>query len=189
MSELPPLTSDYYQFLGIERRLSLDTEELQRVFYALSRRLHPDRFTLKSPAERQHSLDATALLNDAYRVLRDPIQRAEYVLKTAGLDVAEQRTKDVPPELLEEVFELNMALEEARSGDESARPQLEEARRRFMQMRADIDSRLEQTFLDYDANPSSQALGTIRGILNRRRYISNLVREVDAALSPSAVSA
>src|SRR3954471_2124354 len=125
---LPPLTDDYYQFFGLERALSLDTDELQKRFYALSRQLHPDRFTLRSAEERQYSLDATALLNDGYRVLRDPLQRAEYVLKQEGFDIGEQRGKDVPPELLEEVFELNMALEELRKGHAGARPQLEQAR-------------------------------------------------------------
>ena len=54
-----------------------------------------------------------AILNDGYRVLRDPIKRAEYLLAQEGFDIGEQRSKNVPPELLEEVFELNMLLEEA----------------------------------------------------------------------------
>src|SRR3954462_14290203 len=106
---LPSLSSDYFQFFGIEPKLVLDTDALQKRFYELSRLLHPDRYSKKSPEEQQYSLDATALLNDAYRVLRDPLQRAEYVLKQAGFEIGEQRSKDVPPELLEEVFELNMA--------------------------------------------------------------------------------
>src|SRR5690349_213398 len=114
---LPSLTADFFQFFGIERKLQIDTDDLQKRFYARSRQLHPDRFTRKSPEEQQYSLDATSLLNDAYRVLRDPMQRAEYVLKQEGFDIGEQRSKDVPPELLEEVFELNMALEEMREGD------------------------------------------------------------------------
>ena len=72
----------------------------------------------------QHALDATARLNDAYRTLRDPMGRAMYLLKLEGFDVGEQGGKDVPPELLEEVFELNMALEEIRDG---SRPEALEA--------------------------------------------------------------
>ena len=63
--------------------------------------------------------------------LKDPIKRAQYLLKLEGFDIGEQRSKDVPPELLEEVFELNMALEEMRGGDDSARPQLEQAEQEF----------------------------------------------------------
>ena len=66
----------------------------------------------KAHAEREYALEVTAILNDAYRTLRDPIARALYLLKLEGFDIGEQSTKDVPPELLEEVFELNMALEE-----------------------------------------------------------------------------
>ena len=104
----------------------VDTSDLQKRFYSLSRQFHPDRFARGAAAEQQYALDATALLNDAYRVLRDPIQRAEYLLKQEGFDIGEQRSKDVPPELLEEVFELNMLLEETPERDE-----LERARAKF----------------------------------------------------------
>jgi DnaJ-domain-containing proteins 1 len=62
---LPPVTSDYFQFFGLDRRLHIDVDDLQRRFYTLSRQLHPDRFGRKSPEEQQYALDATALLNDA----------------------------------------------------------------------------------------------------------------------------
>lgn len=179
---LPSLDFDYFQFLGIERRLSLDTGDLQERFYQLSRRLHPDRFVRRPRAEREYSEDATAILNDAFRTLRNPLDRAEYVLKQENFDISEQR--DVPPELLEEVFELNMALEELRSGDESARPQLEQARQQFAKAQAEIDSQLEEQFRVYDANPAREILQNIRGILNRRRYIQNLIRDVENELAP-----
>ena len=179
---LPSLSSDYFQFFGLAPKLRLASDELQKRFYELSRLLHPDRFMRKSPEEQQYSLDATALLNDAYRVLKDPLQRAEYVLKQAGFEIGEQRSKDVPPELLEEVFELNMALEEMREGDASARPQLEQARAKFIAMRDEIDGELEALYGKYDAAPSKETLGEIRAALNRRRYIRNLVNEVEKEL-------
>ena len=179
---LPSLASDYFEFFGLAPKLHLDLDQLQKRFYDLSKVLHPDRYQRKSPAEQQYSQDATALLNDAYRVLRDPLQRAEYVLKQAGFEIGEQRSKDVPPELLEEVFELNMALEEMRDGDASARPQLEQARDKFHAMRDEIDARLKTLFAMYDAAPESETLGEIRSALNRRRYIRNLVNDVEKEL-------
>lgn len=179
---LPSLAFDYFQFFGLAPKLHLDTGELQKRFYELSKLLHPDRYQRKSAAEQQYSQDATALLNDAYRVLRDPLQRAEYVLKQAGFEIGEQRSKDVPPELLEEVFELNMALEEMRDGDASARPQLEQARDKFHAMRDEIDARLKTLFVMYDAAPERETLGEIRSALNRRRYIRNLVNDVEKEL-------
>jgi|SRR5579884_689966 molecular chaperone HscB len=171
--------ADFFELFGMEEQLSLDAGELQRRFYELSRKLHPDLYVRKSEQERQNAVDASALLNDGYRTLRDPVKRAEYVLKRHGFDIGEQRSKDVPPELLEEVFELNMALEEIRGGDESARDQLEAAGERFKTMLGDIDRELQSEFERFDASRESDVLASIRRILNRRRYIQNLVNEVE----------
>jgi molecular chaperone HscB len=121
----------------------------------------------------------TAVLNDAFRTLRDPIARAEYFLEENGSGPS----KDAPPELLEEVFELNMALEELRSGDESARGQLNDARTRFIGMREEIDREIGELSARYDASKDGAVLRQIRGALDRRRYISNLVRDVDKELN------
>ncbi len=178
----PP--AGFFTFFGIPERLSIDNADLQKRFYDLSRQFHPDRFTRNSERERQYSLEATAILNDGYRTLRDPVKRAEYVLKQHGLDIGEQRSKNVPPELLEEVFELNMALEEMREGDESVRPQLDAARERFRGMLADVDGELEVQFRTFDEG--QDVLPKIRATLNRRRYIQNLVSEIEQiAWAPS----
>jgi molecular chaperone HscB len=183
-------SNNFYEFFGIEPKLTLDTDDLQKRFYELSRRWHPDRFSRKAPEEQARALEATAVLNDGYRTLRDPVRRAEYLLRHEGFPIGEQRSKDVPPELLEEVFELNMMLEELKGGDESARPQLESAKDHFLELRSGIDRELEKLFAKYDAAESrsetaKQALHEIRGVLNRRRYIENLIRDVDRALSPA----
>ena len=174
---------DYFDFLGLEPKLALDTAALQRRFYELSREWHPDRFTRKSPGEQQQALDNTALLNDAFRTLRDPIARAEYALKAQGFDIGEQRSKDVPPELLEEVFELNMALEEIRGGDDSVRPDLEAAKQKFLALREASDRELAEQFARHDAAEDKSVLEEIRANLNRRRYIRNLIAEVEKELS------
>lgn len=177
---------DYYRVLSLpHRRLNLDPDDLQRRFYDLSRLLHPDLFVRKPELERQYSLDATSILNDAYRTLRDPVQRAQYVLAQEGFDIGEQRSNDVPPELLEEVFELNMALEEMRGGDDSARPQLESAEKSFSGMMSEIDSDLRGLFETYDAAPKRETLSAIRAVLNRRKYIQNLLNEVQKTLVPA----
>jgi molecular chaperone HscB len=190
---MPRLSSDYYHFFSLERKLNVDENELQKRFYELSRQWHPDRFSRKSPQEQAQALEATAILNDGYRTLRNPVRRAEYLLKEEGFPIGEQRSKDVPPELLEEVFELNMMLEELKEGDDSARPQLESAKQNFVGLREGVDRELEALFSKYDAaEPQSetakQALHEIRGVLNRRRYIENLLRDVDRALSPAAAA-
>jgi len=182
---LQPPPKDYFALLGLERKLKLDTNRLQQRFYELSRLLHPDRFMRKPEREREYSLDASSILNDAYRTLKDPVKRAQYVLSQEGFDIGEQRSKDVPPELLEEVFELNMALEEMRGGDDSARPQLEQAEKSFSNMLGETDQQLESLFEQYDATGSRETLSQIRGVLNRRKYILNLLGEVGKELAPS----
>jgi molecular chaperone HscB len=177
--------SDYYELFGIPRSLNLSLDALQKRYYELSRELHPDRFMQKPEAERQRALDMSSALNDAYRTLKDPIKRAQYLLALEGFDIGEQRSKDVPPELLEEVFELNMALEELRGGDDSARPQLEQAEKNFTGMLAASDQELAELFAKYDAGQSRDVLGEIRNALNRRKYIQNLVTEVEKTLVPN----
>ncbi len=167
----------YFDVLGLAPRLALDLKDLEKRFYAKSRELHPDRFVRAPHAEQQRALELSALLNDAYRTLREPIARAEYVLKNSGFDIGEQRSKDVPPELLEEVFELNMALEEA------DQPQIEAAGVRFDKLRAEIDQELATRFGQWDQAAETGTLAQIRGLLNRRRYIENLLRDVNVHLS------
>lgn len=172
---------DYFDFFGFPTQLSLDGKELERQFYVLSRQLHPDIFARKSARERDYSLEATAILNDGFRVLRDPIQRAMYVLKKQGLDIGEQGTKDVPPELLEEVFDLNMALEEMKFGDEEARTQILGARERFEGMCSEIDTELKKHFKTWDVDHDGEELAEIRALLNRRKYVTNLIKQTETA--------
>ncbi len=174
--------SDYYRFLGLDQKLSLDPMDLQKRFYSLSRLLHPDRYNRKTPREREYSLEATAILNDAYRTLRNPVSRAEYVLNQRGFETREPRSRDVEPELLEEVFELNMALEELRGGDDSARADLEVARDKFDAMRAELDRNLQDLFEEFDSTGEEAVLKRIRSALDRRRYIQNLLSEVSREL-------
>lgn len=178
-----PPPSGYYEIFGIEPKLALDVSDLQRRFYELSRAWHPDRHARSGAEALANAEQATATLNDAWRVLRDPVARAEYVLKTAGFDIGEQRGRDVPPELLEEVFELNMALEEARDGDAGAKAQVATALAKFEALLAETDATRDALFAAHDAAPGQETLANLRSLLNRRKYLQNLVRDARAALS------
>jgi molecular chaperone HscB len=169
------LPRDYFQIFDLPRRLSIDSSDLEKRFYSLSRELHPDRFARKSVAEQERALEDSASLNDAYRTLREPIARALYLLKLEGFDIGEQGSKDVPPELLEEVFELNMAIEESDAA------QLEASRRRFEAMRGEIDKELQGKFGEWDAGGGRDSLAAIRGVLNRRKYITNLIEKTNVS--------
>jgi len=172
----------YYEALGLEPKLALDSEELKKHFYERSRQWHPDRFGRSSPADQQKSVEMTSVINDAFRTLRDPVARAEYFLEESGI----QPSKQVPPELLEEVFDMNIALEELRAGDEAARPQLIEARERFHNMREEIDDGLSELFARHDQSPDAAHLLSIRSALDRRQYVANLIRDVEKELNVHA---
>src|SRR5208283_2236374 len=124
----PPAPVDYFTFFGLPRKLNLNVAALEKDFYELSRKLHPDLNAQSGSQEQEWSLQQSSLLNDAYRTLKDPIKRTQYLLKLEGVELEEQsksateqaRSKGeikkqiVPPDLLEEVFDLNMQLEELR---------------------------------------------------------------------------
>ena len=171
----------YFEALGLPPNLNLDAEDLKKRFYERSRQWHPDRFSRASAGEQEKALEMTSLLNDAFRTLRDPVARAEYFLKENGMELG----KAAPPELLEEVFELNMALEELKDGDESVRPQLLAAKDRFQEMLAGSDAGLVALF---GREPGPAVLDAVRAELNRRRYISNLAREVEKVLNGNAAN-
>src|SRR5277367_5176236 len=128
----------YYEALGLEPKLSLDGDDLKKHFYERSRQWHPDKFSRAGATEQQQALDITAMLNDAFRTLRDPFARAEYYFKEGGVELA----KEVSPHALEEFFELNMTLQEFKSGDVSVRPVLEAAQQRCLKLQAESEGRL-----------------------------------------------
>ena len=193
---------DYFTVFGLPRKLRIDTTALERTFYRLSRKLHPDLYAQASPNERQWSLDQTSLLNDAYRTLKDPVARTEYLLRLEGVEIEAGRTDDgkpedsrVPPDLLEEVFELNMQLEEMRMNrkmgedDPQLRAELEKAKAQFEGQLAESDSQLEELWMEWDAAVDSGNEAAKSGtkdkmvaLLDSRRYVRNLVRDVNEAL-------
>ncbi len=195
----PVADSDYFQVFGLERKLGLDLAALEREFHRLSRKLHPDRFARATAQEQAWSLAATALLNDAYRTLRDPIQRTEYLLKLSGLKIGEENAgkskaadRHPPADLLEEVFELNMQLEEMRMNqkmgedDLSLQADLTAARGKFEALLAEVDGDLAARSAQWDAgDPATRekATNAMAALLDRRRYLRNLVRDVNEVLS------
>ena len=195
---------DYFSLFSLPRHLHLDLAALEKTFYAQSRKLHPDRFAAKPAAEQQAALAASSQLNDAYRTLRDPILRTEYLLSLQGIQLEEQsraatdlakstgtqKRQVAPPDLLEEAFELNMALEEMKMDpDPNVRADLETARTKFTAMLAQTHQQLESLWTQWDTAETAQDSATkdeakqaMVALLNRRSYIRNLVRDVNAAL-------
>ena len=197
----PPPGGDYFSVFGLDQKLDLDLAALEHEFHRLSRKVHPDRFARALENERQWSLADTALLNDAYRTLKDPLHRTEYLLKLQGAEIGEEHAgKDrkgqgnlsrVPADLLEEVFELNMQLEEMRmaqkagEADPDLQSSLEQAKRKFDGLQQEVDQNLRKEWHlwdEGDAAARKKAEKTMVALLDRRRYLSNLVRDVTETL-------
>jgi molecular chaperone HscB len=153
----------YFQIFSLPPHLVIDTPALEKSFYALSRRLHPDRFAAKPAAEQEEALAESSRLNDAYRTLRDPIARTEYLLKLEGVELEEQssaataqaratgttKKQVVPEDLLEEAFELNMQLEEMRAAKKMG--SVGDPMSPDPQLRAELSGALQRAKSEFDA--------------------------------------
>ena len=161
--------------------------ELEQKFLQLSWKLHPDNFVNATEQERELSLKRSSELNDAYRTLRDPIARVEYLLAIEGERKEGEKKQQAPPELLEEVFELNESLDELReaktSGGDLAglKARLECAEKNFQAKLGEVDGELQAAAREWDAALQAdhaerkKVMARLNELLNRRSYIRNLV--------------
>ncbi len=206
-SRLP--SQNYFSFFDLPLKLEVDVLSLEKQFYALSRKLHPDRFASRPVAEQEAALAQSSLLNDAYRTLKDPILRTQYLLKLEGVELEEQskaatdaaratgqqKKQVVPAELLEEVFELNMQLAEMRAAKQMGedepelRRDLTTAKDTFDAKMVETQAELEGLWARWDAGvdsgdeaEKSVARDAMVALLNKRSYLRNLVRDVNEAL-------
>jgi molecular chaperone HscB len=205
----PPVPVDYFTFFGLPRKLNLDVVLLEKEFYQLSRKLHPDLYSGADQREQLWSLEQSSQLNDAYRTLKDPIKRTEYVLRLEGVELEEQsksateqaratgavKKQVVPPDLLEEVFDLNMQLEELRMQKKMGEDDpalIEEVGRQRLELEEKHEALLDElrghwTAWDQavDGRTESDRLrirDKMVDVLNRRSYLRNLVRDVNEVL-------
>ena len=186
---------DYFTCLGFPRRLTIDQRELEGKFYELSRAFHPDFYQNKSADEQTISLGNSALLNTAYRTLRDPIERAEYLLDLEAGSVKQIRNSP-PAELFEEILELQDTLNEYRAAgrtsdtESTLRAKLQLERSTLEQRQQDMESALQQLFVQWDAlQDRGEATGQARAERNRilkemrenlsnRTYVKNIVSDL-----------
>jgi molecular chaperone HscB len=208
----PPVPVDYFTFFGFPRKLNIDLARLEREFYVLSRKLHPDVYARAESREQEWSLQQSSLLNDAYRTLKDPIKRTEYLLRLEGVELEEQsktateqaratgevKKQVVPPDLLEEVFELNMQLEELRMEKKMGEDDpalIEEIGRHKLALEQKHEALLDELKSYWEQWDGLVDNGTetdrvkvrdkMLDLLNRRNYIRNLVRDVNEVLESS----
>jgi molecular chaperone HscB len=189
---------------GLPPKLDLDVKALETQFYRYSRKLHPDVHARASQEEQDWSLAQASLLNDAYRTLKNPLERTKYLLRLEGVEFEDARgagnlnPSKVPADLLEEVFELNMQLEELRQNqkmgedDPQLRRDLESAKNHFTTELGALDEQVHSQWSVWDGawDQDNEAGKTaskeaMTALLQRRSYLQNLVRDVDETLGGS----
>ena len=173
---------DYFEVFGLPRILGIDPAALEKTFHELSRKYHPDYFSTASPSEKTQAVRMTALLNDAYRTLRHPVRRVEYLLSLYGF---KSDGSKVPQALLMEVFEINEQLEEVKAGRASVE-EVDSLRAKIREKRERFDAELRQASLDWDQLVKSapeatrkEHLAKLAEILSESSYIRNLERELE----------
>ena len=178
---------DYFTFLGLPRRLNVDMSLLEQRFRELSRQYHPDFFYNAPQKERLESLERSSYLNDAYRTLKNPVSRIEYLLGLEGLATTKpgDGSPKVPPSLLEEVFALNEELDEIRELREAGgdpltlRERLAAARKPIEQKREDHERQLQELSARWDARQDRETLEALRERMLERNYINNLLATIE----------
>ncbi len=198
--KVQPLSKDidYFTCMGLPRKLSIDTVSMENKFYELSRAFHPDFYEGKSEMERAVSLTNSAVLNQAYRTLKDPIQRVEYLLQLEA-GAAKDIPRKAPADLFETILEIQEHLEEfqaAKSQSDAASASragdlLKNARKTLAAKQAALESRLAELFqiwdrliekASHDQAQKEQILKEMRGLLSERTYVVNMLGNIAEAL-------
>jgi len=196
---------DYFSFLGLPRHLNIDPALLEETFYKLSRTFHPDFFQNKSESEQTISLANSAQLNMAYRTLKDPVRRAEYLIGLEAGSVKDIRTSP-PADLFEEILALQEDLEEYRAASRAQHPgtmgtlrlRLDRDRLNLEARQKAMEARLMELFTAWDHvethTPQGETkkmekdriLKEMREILSNRTYLSNILTDLAATLGVAA---
>ena len=180
-----PSQLDYFRVLGVERNPALDESALSTRYYELSRRLHPDLYQTASAQEREASLHNSALINRAYRTLRDPVQRGVYWLELHGEKLGANNNR-VPPQLASLVFAVQEQLEELRDARRAGKQTevddaLSQLRAQLEEQRAQTQAVLVQNFSRWqeDSPETSALLAELKSVLSEMAYLRTLLRDVE----------
>ncbi|MGH7267565.1 MAG: Fe-S protein assembly co-chaperone HscB [Candidatus Rokuibacteriota bacterium] len=184
-----PAGADHWVVLGLERRLSLDRADLERRFHELNRRLHPDYFRLRPEEEQAISLDTAAAVNTAYRTLREPASRVEYLLELEGMGLGTAGQARPPADLFEEIMEVQEARQELPTAGAAEAPAL---KAHLLSAREDLAARRARTETDlagllpgWDEAVDGERralLGPMRDVLAMRAYLRTVLRDLDQTL-------
>jgi molecular chaperone HscB len=179
------MSRDHFEVLGLPRKFHVDAADLETRYLALQKETHPDRFAKALPRERMEAVVRNTELNDAYKVLKHELKRAEYLLKLEGVDIGAETPQSttgatkqlvVDPKLLMEIMALREALDDAKSEKDDGK---------IAQLSKDVEGRrdaamkvVHEGFTQYDGG-SRKSLDAIARALVSLRYYGRFMDEVE----------
>jgi molecular chaperone HscB len=164
------MMQNHFDLFGLSPMFSIEGEALERSYREIQSKVHPDRFAHAGDAERRASLQWTTRVNEAYRTLKDPVQRAKHLLELHGVDVAFETNTAMPPEFLMQQMELRESLEEAKTP-----ASLDEMRKRLRQNKTELQKQIAEA-LDTRKDYAGAA-----GLVRKLQFLDRLDEEIDAA--------
>ncbi|CAN5473607.1 hypothetical protein BH10BAC5_BH10BAC5_12680 [soil metagenome] len=176
----------YFEVLGIDKKLDIDTSLLESIYYDLSRKNHPDLFLSKGEDEYKKALDESSLINKAYSTLKEPISRANYIIETDSPGIFGEKTNVVHSDLLEDVMEMQEKIEDFHNSDEEAKKLLKSE---LLQIKNGLTGKLEvfknemkEIFHEYD-NSTIEKIEVLKKLklqLHKRNYLNTLIRTIES---------
>jgi molecular chaperone HscB len=161
---------NHFDLFGLSPIYSIEGEALERSYREIQSKVHPDRYAHAGDAERRASLQWTTRVNEAYRTLKDPVQRARHLLELHGVDVAFETNTAMPPEFLMQQMELRESLEAAKTP-----ASLDEMRKRLRQNKAELQKQIAEA-LDIRKEYAGAA-----GLVRKLQFLDRLDEEIDSA--------
>jgi len=161
---------NHFDLFGLAPAFSIEGEALERSYRDIQSKVHPDRFAHAGDAERRASLQWTTRVNEAYRTLKDPVQRAKHLLELHGVDVAFETNTAMPPDFLVQQMELRESLEEAKTPNA-----LDEMRKTLRQEKAALEKQIG------NAIDSKKDYAGAAGLVRKLQFLDRLDEEIDSA--------
>ena len=161
---------NHFELFGLEPGYALERERLEQAYREIQAQIHPDRFAHAGDAERRASMQWTTRVNEAYRTLKSPVERARYLLELNGVDVAFETNTAMPAEFLMQQMELRESLEEAKSP-----AALDEMRSRLRQEKARMQNQIAE------AVDSKKDYAGAAGLVRKLQFLDKLDTEIDSA--------
>jgi molecular chaperone HscB len=166
-------SQNYFALFGLPLRYRFDSEKLDAAYRALQRAVHPDRYAAAGDAERRMALQSSARVNEAYRALKDPVGRAQYLLSLRGIDALAETNTALPAEFLQHELERREAVGEARQRRDAA------ALGSLLSQVRDDAAGLETALADHlDAEAWELARDDVREL----RFLTKIAADIEAAI-------